>query len=71
MEKLKMLLDMNGNYITIGLIVVFYTMEQVLSTPFKFNKGPVHHFHNALFYVVVFTANYFFAMFQVFSINWF
>ncbi len=71
MEKLKMLLDINGNYITIALLVVFYSMEQVLSTPFNFNKRPQHLFHNALFYVVVFIANYFFAIFQVFSINWF
>ncbi len=66
-----MLLDINGNYITIGLLIVFYTMEQVLNTPFKFNKRSLHLFHNTLFYVVVFIANYFFAMFQVFCIVWF
>ena len=71
MEKLKMLLEINGNYITIVLIVVFYTMEQVLSTAFKFKKRPQHLFHNALFFGAVFIANYFFATFQVFCINWF
>jgi sterol desaturase/sphingolipid hydroxylase (fatty acid hydroxylase superfamily) len=71
MEKLKMLLDINGNYIIIGLLVIFYTMEQVLSTPFKFNNRPRHLFHNVLFQVVFVIANYFFAMLQVFSIEWF
>jgi len=71
MEKLKMLLDINGNYIVIGLLVVFYAMEQVLSTPFKFTKRPLHLFHNVLFQIVFIIASYFFAMFQVFSITWF
>src|SRR4030095_13490219 len=71
MEKLKMLLDINGNYIIIGLLVIFYTMEQVLSTPFKFTKRSLHLFHNVLFQIVFIIASYFFAMFQVFSITWF
>src|SRR5215213_1726861 len=71
MEKLKMLLDVNGNYIVIGLLVVFYTMEQVLSTPFKFNNRPRHLINNALFQVVFVIANYFFVLFQFFSIEWF
>ncbi len=71
MEKLKILLDINGNYIIIGLLVVFYTMEQVLSTAFKFNKRPLHLFHNVLFLGVFIIASYFFAMFQVFSVKWF
>jgi len=66
-----MLLDINGNYIVISLLVVFYTMEQVLSTPFKFNKRPQHLFQNALFLAVFVIANYFFAMYQVVSIEWF
>ena len=66
-----MLLDINGNYIVIGLLVVFYTMEQVLSTPFKFDKRPRHLINNALFQVVFVVANYFFVLFQVFSIEWF
>jgi len=66
-----MLLDINGNYITIGLLIFFYTMEQVLSTPFKFNKRPLHLFHNSLFFGAVFIATYIFSMFQVYSIDWF
>lgn len=66
-----MLLDINGNYIIIGLLVIFYTMEQVLNTPFKFNNRLRHLFHNALLQVVFVIANYFFAMLQVFSIEWF
>ncbi len=35
MEELKLLLDINANYITVGFLIVFYTMEQLLSTPFR------------------------------------
>ena len=70
MEKLQSLLNIDGNYIIIGLLVVLYTMEQFLNRPFKFDKRPRHLLNNILFQVVFFIANYFFAMFQVFCIQW-
>lgn len=42
MEELKLPLDINGNYITIGFLISFYTMWLQLITPFKFNKRPPH-----------------------------
>jgi len=70
MEKLQALLNIDGNYIIIGLLVVLYTMEQFLNRPFKFDRRPQHLFNNLLFQFVFIIANYFFAMFQVFCIQW-
>lgn len=70
MEKLQALLNIDINYIIVGLLVVLYTMEQFLSRPFKFDKRPQHLLNNIFFQVVFFIANYFFAIFQVFCIQW-
>ncbi|HEX6846968.1 MAG TPA: hypothetical protein VF144_08315 [Chitinophagaceae bacterium] len=70
MEKLQSLLNIDGNYIIIGLLVVLYTMEQFLNRPFKFDKRPQHLLNNILFQLVFIVANYFFATFQVFCIRW-
>lgn len=70
MGKLNLLLNIDPNYIIIALLVIFYTLEQILTTPFKFNKRPQHLLQNALFQVVFLILNYFFVLFQVFCINW-
>ena len=70
MEKLNVLLNINPNYIIIGLLVVFFTLEQTLSTPFKFKNRPQHLLQNAMFQVVYVICNIFFATFQVYCINW-
>jgi len=70
MEKLQALLNFDANYIIIGLLVILYTMEQILNRPFRFSKRPQHLLNNILFQVVFFIANYFFAIFQVFCIQW-
>lgn len=70
MEKIQALLNINANYIIIGLLVILYTMEQILNRPFRFDKRPLHLVNNILFQVVFFIANYFFATFQVFCIQW-
>ena len=70
MEKLQSLLNIDGNYIIIGLLVVLYTMEQFFNQPFKFDKRPQHLLNNILFQVVFIIVNYFFAMFQVYCIQW-
>jgi sterol desaturase/sphingolipid hydroxylase (fatty acid hydroxylase superfamily) len=70
MEKLQSLLNINGNYIIIGLLVVLYTMEQFLNRPFKFDKRPQHLLNNILFQIAFMIANYFFAIFQVYCIQW-
>lgn len=70
MEKLQALINIDPNYIIIGLLVILYTMEQVFNRPFRFDKRPQHLVNNILFQVVFFIANYFFALFQVFCISW-
>jgi len=70
MEKLNLILSINPNYIIIALLVIFYTLEQVTNTPFKFNKRPQHLLQNFQLFVLFFAANFFFATFQVFCIEW-
>ena len=70
MEKIQALLNIDPNYIIIGLLVVLYTMEQILNRPFRFDKRPQHLLNNILFQVVFFIAGYFFAIFQVYCITW-
>lgn len=71
MELIEKLLEIDPNYIIIGLLVILFTMEQLFSRPFRFDKRPHHLFNNILFQVVFFIASYYFAFFQVFSMNWF
>ena len=70
MEKLQALLNIDSNYIVIGLLVILYTMEQILNRPFRFSKRPRHLLNNILFQIAFLIANYFFAIFQVFCIQW-
>ena len=70
MEKLKAILDINGNYILICLLFVFYTMEQLLNTSFKFKNRSQHLFQNLLFQATFVVANYFFAMLLVLCVGW-
>ncbi|MEJ7740197.1 MAG: sterol desaturase family protein [Chitinophagaceae bacterium] len=70
METLNLLLSIDLNYIIIGLIVIFFTLEQVVTTQFKYNKRPQHFFNNILFQVVFFIGNIFWATVTVFSIEW-
>jgi len=70
MDFLDKLLSIDFNYILIGFIVVFYSMEQILRTRFNFNKRPGHLFHNLLFQIVLYVSNIFYATVTVFSIVW-
>lgn len=71
MELLNKLLAINPNYILIGLMVLFYSMEQLLSTQFKFTKRPQHLFQNSLFYAVFFLLGILWSSVTVFSVEWF
>src|SRR3954470_1323879 len=64
------LLDIPPNYIIIFLIALFYTLEHLLNTPFKFKKRPLHLFHNVLFLILASVVSFFFAIFQVWCIQW-
>lgn len=66
----KFINSIDGNYITIALIALFYSLEQLLGTPFKFDRRWQHFFNNLLFQVAFFFANLVVAAIQVVIINW-
>jgi sterol desaturase/sphingolipid hydroxylase (fatty acid hydroxylase superfamily) len=70
METLNKLLSINSNYIFIGMMVLFYSLEQIVNTQFKFSKRPQHLLNNVLFYMVFFLGNLLWATVTVFSIEW-
>ena len=70
MEKLNALLSIDLNYILIGLMAIFYSLEQILNTQFKFNKRPQHLLHNILFQIVFYLGNILWATVTVLSIEW-
>jgi len=70
MEILKKLLAIDLNYILIGMMVIFYSLEQIINTQFKFNKRPQHLLNNVLFQVAFYVCNIFYATVTVFSIEW-
>ena len=70
MDTLNKLLSIDINYIFIGMMVVFYSLEQIFATQFKFRKRPQHLFQNILFQVVFYLANLVWATVTIFSIDW-
>lgn len=70
MEILDTLLNINPNYMIIGLLAVFFTLEQVSGTPFSFKQRGKHLFQNLLFQIVLTLLNLFFVSIQVYSIEW-
>lgn len=70
MDLLNQLLGIDPNYIVIGLIAFFFSLEQIMLTPFSFNNRVYHLFQNLLFQIILVILNIFFVTFQVFSIEW-
>jgi len=70
METLNTILNIEPNYIIIGLFVLFFSFKQIVTTPFKFKNRLKHLLQNIPFQVVLVVANYFFAMVLVYSIEW-
>ena len=70
MDTLNKLLSIDLNYIIIGMMVLFYSLEQILKTQFTFDKRPQHLWHNILFLLVFYLANLLWATVTVFSIEW-
>jgi len=70
MDLLNKLLSIDPNYIVIGLIAFFFSLEQLSKSPFSFRKRINHLFQNVLFQVVLVILNIFFVTFQVFAIEW-
>jgi len=71
MEIIQTLLNINLDYLILILIVIFFTLEQVLGAQFKFNNRLHHLYHNFLMYVALFLLNIFWAGLIVFTIQWF
>jgi sterol desaturase/sphingolipid hydroxylase (fatty acid hydroxylase superfamily) len=71
MQLLNQLLAINPNYILIGLMVLFYSLEHLFPIEFKFKRKPQHLFNNVAF-ILLFTAlNVFWAAATVYAIEWF
>ena len=70
MDTLNKLLAIDLNYIIIGLIVLFYTLEHLLTTQFTFDKMNHHLLQNILFQVVFYLGNLLWAFVTVFTIEW-
>ena len=52
MEIINQLLNIDPNYILIGLITVFFLMEMAVIRPFNFKGKFKHLFHSSLFRIV-------------------
>lgn len=70
MEILNAILNLNPNYIIIGLLAVFFTLEQLSGSPFSFKQRGKHLFQNILFQIVLTILNIFFISIQVYCIEW-
>lgn len=70
MDLINKLLGIDPNYIVIGLIAFFFSLEQIMQSPFSFKKRINHLFQNVLFQIILVFLNIFFVTFQVFSIEW-
>lgn len=70
MEFLNQLLGIDPNYIIIGLLVVFFTLEQLVKNPFSYKKRGQHLFQNILFQITLVLLNIFCITILVYSIEW-
>lgn len=71
MESLiKSINSIDGNYLIVFLIALFYSLERLLGTPFKFDRRLNHFFNNFLFQIAFYFANMAFAIVQVGIIAW-
>ncbi|WP_108809017.1 sterol desaturase family protein [Aquimarina spinulae] len=70
MDTLNQIVSINPNYIVIGLLVFFFSLEQLMKNPFRFTNRVGHLFQNMLFQVTLVILNIFFVTFQVYCIEW-
>lgn len=70
METLDALLSVDPNYIIVGLLAFFFTLEQVLTNPFSFKERGQHLIQNILFQIVFFALNLFFISILIYCIEW-
>ena len=62
--------SIDQNYLIVFLIALFYTLERLLNSPFRFDKRLNHFFNNVLFYGTFYAVNIAFAVVQVAIITW-
>ncbi|MCG7855493.1 sterol desaturase family protein [Flavihumibacter sediminis] len=67
---IKYIGSIDGNYIIIILIALFYSLEHLLGSPFKFDRRLNHFVNNVLFQLPFFFANLAFAVVQVGIVKW-
>jgi sterol desaturase/sphingolipid hydroxylase (fatty acid hydroxylase superfamily) len=70
MDTLDYLLSIDINYIIIGLVTFFFTLEQIFSNQFKFTRRGKHLVNNLLFQLVISAVNLFFVAVMVYAIEW-
>jgi len=70
MELLNQLLEIDPNYMVIGLLILFFSLEQILTTPFNFKNRGKHLFQNILFQITLVVLNIFFFAFVIYGIEW-
>jgi len=70
MEILNTILSIDPNYIIIGLLAFFFTLEQILNNPFSFKKRGKHLLQNIFFQIVFFVINIFLITILVNCIEW-
>ena len=70
MDSVRELIETNLSYIVIGLMALFYTMEQVLQTEFKFTRRAQHLWQNLLFFGLFAVINLLYAGVIVSIIGW-
>jgi sterol desaturase/sphingolipid hydroxylase (fatty acid hydroxylase superfamily) len=70
MEILDYLLSIDINYIIIGFIAFFFTLEQIFSNQFKFTHRGKHLVNNLLIQLVISAVNVFFASVMVYAVEW-
>ena len=70
MEVLNTILNIDPNYIIIGLLAFFFTLEQVAGNPFSFKQRGKHMLQNLLFQIVIFAINIFFLSILIYCIEW-
>lgn len=58
------------NYIIIFFVALFYSLERLLVSPFKFDRRLNHFYNNFLFMIAFYFANIAFAVVQVGIITW-
>lgn len=70
METLNKLLAIDINYIVVGLIVIFYAMENLFATQFSYTKMHQHLLHNVLMQAAIYLGSLITAIIVVNCIQW-